>query len=231
MSDGLPNFITPSAIDYLETIPGGQGWVNMVKAYLRLEQLPVPQSVCLFFIFPDCVLTLSQCPLRLPTKSRPAEVGIWMKGRSYDAGRLPFVADTNAYGKSWVAWWTACQPTWRQKKGWPLPTEQGNVTNWGKLTARGQNGMFIVIMSTTWWAASLKPTDDRGMLDEAISDVRWVIEQILAPPPAPSTPNITQGLSPTPGIQEPAPVTATWLMRPDGKRQPKPSRKLLEGMK
>ena len=43
--DGSSNFITPSAIGYWETIPGGQAWVDMVKVYLRLEQLPIQPGV------------------------------------------------------------------------------------------------------------------------------------------------------------------------------------------
>lgn len=56
--DGSSNFITPSVIDYLETIPGGQGWINMVKAYLRLEQLPLKQGVRFLFSFPNHMLIL-----------------------------------------------------------------------------------------------------------------------------------------------------------------------------
>jgi len=48
--DGTSNFVTPSAMDYLETIPGGQGWINMVKAYLRLERFPLHSCGCHFFV-------------------------------------------------------------------------------------------------------------------------------------------------------------------------------------
>ena len=103
--------------------------------------------------------------------------------------------------------------------------------NWGKLGVRGQNGIFIVVMSTTWWAASLKPTDDQAIFDEAVDDVRWVIEQILEPleAPAPGATEAAKDPSPPQGVQEPT-SKATWQTRGDGKRQSKPSRRLLEAL-
>lgn len=39
------SFITSSTINYWETVPGGQRWIDTVKAYLRLEELPMPPGV------------------------------------------------------------------------------------------------------------------------------------------------------------------------------------------
>jgi hypothetical protein len=90
--------------------------------------------------------------------------------------------------------------------------------------------MFVVVMSTTWWAASLKSADDRRLFDEAVADIQWVIEQILGPSPAHTTPGVTQDLSPTPGPQIPPPPVVSWQVRGEGKRRPKPTTKLLEGL-
>ena len=63
--------------------------------------------------------------------------------------------------------------------------------------------------------------------DEAVDDVKWVIEQVVdslvkleasRPPTRVVAPKKSQ--RPDPG--------ATWMTRETGKRQPKPSRKLLE---
>lgn len=152
-----------------------------------------------------------------------------MKTRLYTADRIPHVSDVDVYYKQWIAWWTACQPSWQQNHGWPLPRDQCNGIKWGKLAARGQNGLFVVIMSTTWWAASLKSADDRRLFDEAVDDIRWVIEQILKPLSESNTTNPIQN-PPSPGDQTPAQPTATWMARGEGKRKPKPSRALLEKM-
>ena len=229
--DGPSGFLTSSIIDYWETIQGGQGWVDMIKTYLQLEQQPIPPGVRILVLPPtDLTLILLQCPLRLPTESRPTELSIWVKGRSLSPDRMPFITDTAAYGEGWIAWWIACQPAWRQGKGWPLPKERGDNVKWGKLGARGQNGMFLVVMSTTWWAASLKPTDDRGTFDGAMDDIRWVILQILEPLPATDAQRATQDPTPPPASQKPVSTAATWQTRTDGKRRSKPSRKLLEAL-
>jgi len=86
-------------------------------------------------------------------------------------------------------------------------------------------------MSTTWWAASLKPTDNRDVFDEAVDDIRWVIEQILEPleKPAPVTTEAAKDPSPPQGVQKSIP-TATWQARGDGKCQSKPSLRLRESL-
>jgi hypothetical protein len=40
-------FITPAAIRYLQTVSGGQRWVEMVASYLRFEELPSTNGVCI----------------------------------------------------------------------------------------------------------------------------------------------------------------------------------------
>ena len=85
-------------------------------------------------------------------------------------------------------------------------------------------------MSTAWWAASLQPTDDRGTFEEAVDDLRWVIEGILDPLPVPRTQGAPQSPTPLPGSGKPVSTAATWQARRDGKRQSKPTRKLLESL-
>jgi len=164
---------------------------------------------------------------------------MWMKARLYTTDRIPHVSDTEVYGKQWIEWWRTCQPPWRQAQGWPLPRDEWHdKAKWGKLAARSQNGLFVVIMSTTWWAASLKPADNRRPFDEAVDDVRWVIERMLESLSGSGTTGTIQGPShpqdlqvpPSPGNQVPTGLTATWMAREGGKRQPKPSRALLEKM-
>ena len=44
----VPSFITPAAIQYLQSVSAGQRWVEMITAYLRFEELPVAKAVCIF---------------------------------------------------------------------------------------------------------------------------------------------------------------------------------------
>lgn len=43
--EGSLSFVTMDTIKYWEAIPGGQRWVDMVSAYLRLEHLSVSKTV------------------------------------------------------------------------------------------------------------------------------------------------------------------------------------------
>lgn len=224
--NGTTKFITSSTLDYLGTIPGGQVWAKMVRNYLELEQLPIPKGVRLPSLICDFILTTrAQCPVRIPINSRPGEVGMWIKARSYDARHIPHVPDANMYHTCWLQWWTVCQPAWRKANGWPFLKEGDTGVGWGKLASRGQNGMFVVIMSTTWWAFSIKSPEERHAFEEAVDDVRWVLEELLK---LHSTSNTPDPLPP-PGPPNAPISTATWLTRSAGKRQSKPSYKLTHG--
>ena len=153
---------------------------------------------------------------------RPEETGRWLKTRSYSAQDIPHVSDANAYCKRWLAWWTVCQPAWRTVNGWPFLKEGGADVIWGKLDARGQNGLFVIIVSTTWWASSLNSPEERQAFEEAMDDLRWVLAQLLELHSPSTTPD---PLPPPANPETPAPATS-WLVRPPGKRQPKPSYKL-----
>ena len=46
--DGDAPFITQAALDYLQTIPAGQSWSDMIISYLHLEAFPVVKGVSTF---------------------------------------------------------------------------------------------------------------------------------------------------------------------------------------
>jgi hypothetical protein len=151
-----------------------------------------------------------------------------MKARHYDNDHIPCVLDVDAYCETWTSWWVACQPSWRRGEGWPLPKERAENATWGKLAARGRNGLFLVVMSTTWWAASLKSADQRRLFEGAVDDIRWVIEQQLKTPMVLDAPAV-DGNSPDPSKPDSTTVP-TWLQRDGSKRSAKPSRRLLEAL-
>ena len=147
-------------------------------------------------------------------------------GRLYDPGHLPFVLDVKTYHKSWVLWWTACQPSWCTENGW-LFSREINKADWGKLCVQGQNRLFLMVMSTTWWATSIKSTDTdkQGAFNEAVDDIRWVIEQVLKLSPSNSDTTEDSPLL----LVTPTPLPAvSWLVRPVDKCQSKPSRRMRE---
>jgi hypothetical protein len=150
-----------------------------------------------------------------------------MKKRSYMPEHTPFIADVSSYCDTWMKWWTSCQPAWRREKGWPLPRDNDGTTNWIKVGVRGQNGLFLVVMSTAWWAYSIRSEKEWAGFDEAVDDVEWVIGQVISslkalrkstPPIQPAPPKKSQ--KPNSGVR--------WMDRDANKRQPKLSRKLLD---
>ena len=161
------------------------------------------------------------------TYSRPAEILTWMRvGRLYDPGHLLFVLDVKTYHESWVLWWTACQLSWRTENGWPFSREIDKA-DWGKLCARGQNRLFLVVMSTAWWAISIKSTntDEQGAFNEAVDNVQWVIKQVLKL--SPSNSDATEDSLSLPVTPTPVPAIF-WLICPVDKHQSKPSRRMRE---
>ena len=92
--------------------------------------------------------------------------------------------------------------------------------------ARGQSGLFLVIMSTTWWATSIKSEDDWAEFDAVVDDLKWVIDRITEALPA-HTPSETPD---TPDTPEPVELP-NYLVRGAGKRKTKPTAWILEGMK
>lgn len=151
-----------------------------------------------------------------------------MKNRTYSPDNMPFVSDATSYCDTWRAWWTSFQPAWRRNKGWPLPRETEETTNWFKLGTRGQSGLFLVVMSTAWWAHSVQSEEDEAKLNEAVDDIDWVIHQVIG--------SLQSFKAPTPPKQpdssknpQNSKAGAPWMTRDSEKRQPRPSRKLLEG--
>jgi hypothetical protein len=77
------------------------------------------------------------------------------------------------------------------------------------------------------WAFSAKSEEDWAEFDEAVDDLKWVINQTIdaykaITPPTPPAPTESSEVS------EP-PEGPNWMARTGGKRKAKPSRKILEG--
>ena len=151
-----------------------------------------------------------------------------MKARRYTPNCIPHFSDIPSYRDKWVAWWTSLQPPWRQGRGWPLPRDHPEEAHWLNLGVHGRSGLFLVIISTAFWATSIQSVDDWVEFDRAVDDIAWVINQILGavekllPIAQPMPPN-----TPPDASQEQAPSKGgEWMIRETGKRTVKPSRKM-----
>jgi hypothetical protein len=81
------------------------------------------------------------------------------------------------FGVEWHKWWRFIQPGWRTDETRVLP----DAADWAALASGGPNGLFLVIMSLSWWARADKiqsnKVSDKFML--AVDEVHWVMTEIL----------------------------------------------------
>jgi len=192
-----PKFVTSEVITHLSSITNIDGWSDLIQIYLKFEATSPPRSVSLI-CFLCCVQPLI-CILqvtRLPAKGRPLEVGAWLK----DPTNLHVsIADTTAYVKAWIGWWTACQLTGRATVSWPFVCEPLDSTQWVRLLNGGRNGIFLFVMALSWWAASPDWAASSPSLTEAVADVKWVLRQLVDTLTAPPAPALTTGVALTGG--------------------------------
>ena len=160
--------------------------------------------------------------LRLPSRPRPAEVGSWLKGRKHSKNAMPVIDDICGYRDNWIDWWTASQPKWRSTGSWPFPMDDENNESWDDFPARGQNGIFLVIMAISWWARAVESTKDFMQFEEVVDNIHWVIRQL------------THAHSSSSASDKPRPpVSASWthtFSRGNGKRTVKPSQRVRDLM-
>ncbi|KAG6825878.1 hypothetical protein H0H92_002020 [Tricholoma furcatifolium] len=118
----------------------------------------------------------------LPTKSRPEEIGWWMK-RKRMFTNIPKVCSTE-YSISFGAWWREIQPRWRTENDADGNTLTRNVplgAHWDKMPLGGHNGMFLVILALAFWALAPDAAATQEAFDGAVDDVAWTFKA-MGPP-------------------------------------------------
>ena len=172
-----PKFITPGVLAHLTGVTGIEGWSDLVQTYLEFENASPSKSVSLIII---CVgiltILIALKTTRLPHKQRPDEVGAWLKNPT---GSHPVISNSAAYTESWKAWWIECQPQGRVVAPWPPPREPLAATQWGRLTNGGKYGVFLFVMSLSWWVGSSDLAPRSPELAAVISDLEWVLRQLI----------------------------------------------------
>jgi hypothetical protein len=79
-----------------------------------------------------------------------------------------------------MQWWVKMQPSWRG--GESLVKTLPEDADWEPVNRGGSNGLSVVIMALSWWVAATKNGGDGsdGKLHTAISDMTWVLSQLIA---------------------------------------------------
>ena len=115
-------------------------------------------------------------------RPRPGELGRWFKlGRRLGTpNHLPQLGSVEDFEDSWVQWWSASQPKWRDTRHWPFAREDAvEQRDWSVLSGGGKNGLFLVVVSLGWWIHKRDPSKD-SKVDDAIADVAWVIDNLVS---------------------------------------------------
>ncbi|KAJ7027745.1 hypothetical protein C8F04DRAFT_1266695 [Mycena alexandri] len=112
----------------------------------------------------------------LATKGRPAEVGWWIQ-RARRA--TPMIKSAHVFATSWISWWIELNPKWRGAAGSDKMLRTEGQSGWDglKATATGVNGLLSVLMCLKWWKDAID--DEEGDWAIAVSDVTWVLRQLL----------------------------------------------------
>lgn len=105
-------------------------------------------------------------------KKSPGECMTWQLHGS-DPTKLPALDSVVGYATQWIKWWKTLQPSWRSTAGWPLAPEVAGT--WKHLAAGGEGGVFLLIMSMTWWAKAITRESEKLVFTQACVDVSWVL--------------------------------------------------------
>lgn len=117
----------------------------------------------------------------MPTSPRPEEVGWWFRigRRLFGRKNIPEIKSIPVFEDLWMRWWSAAQPEWRNTNSWPFSRDEAAVHDWGTLLLGGKDSLFLVVTSLGWWIHARDPAAD-SKVDDAISDVSWVIKQLVS---------------------------------------------------
>ena len=172
-ADRYPKFITTAILTHLSGDTNVEGWSDTVQMYLKFENASPSKSVSgpsVPSLFP---LLITMQTTRLPQKQRPTEVDSWLKD---SAGPHPVISDTATYAGTWTSWWIECQPPDHPTTSWPLPRKPLSPAQWGKLMKGGKYGMFLFLMSLSWWVKSSELV--QADFIAAMEDFHWVLQQL-----------------------------------------------------
>jgi hypothetical protein len=105
-------------------------------------------------------------------------VGGWQK-RARKFSNIPTIKVGEFVG-AFREWWKALQPPNRDmSSGWPPPRDLSDDTDWSSLSHTGRNGVFLVMMSLSWWAHHATSPALVAEFDNVVEDVNWAFTTIV----------------------------------------------------
>jgi len=83
------------------------------------------------------------------------------------------------YGPSFIAWWSALQPSWRVSDSSAVLSKNvpANET-WAALGKGGSAGLYVVIMALSWWINAVGADAEGSGIWVIVEDFTWVLQQV-----------------------------------------------------
>ncbi|KAJ7120486.1 hypothetical protein C8R43DRAFT_1136871 [Mycena crocata] len=175
---GIPKWAADARVTLLAG-GGGEAWLEVVELWWRYE-----------------VAANFEGPKRgAGTAVRPDEVSGWIN-RARSGGPHPAISDVYSFVTRWWKWWETINPVWRKRTGTPVRLEQCGDGDWSSLAHTGPNGLLNALICLRWWRDALRGNLDVQGWEEAVGDVRWVLQRVV--PPAANEangaqPNVSEG--------------------------------------
>jgi hypothetical protein len=89
------------------------------------------------------------------------------------------ITDIQQFQEKWIIWWASCQAKWRVTEKWPYPHEDADGKDWARLNITGPSGLFAIVVSTSWWAASVESDSQGEVFSAAVKDLHWAINSLI----------------------------------------------------
>ncbi len=104
-------------------------------------------------------------------------MGKWVKRHIHKKHELVTVVPAN-FGPRFSAWWAALQPSWRLQDGDIFSKVPPKDETWSIVGKGGSAGLYIVIMTLSWWINSLDHDDMALSAWQIVADITWVLQQV-----------------------------------------------------
>jgi len=102
---------------------------------------------------------------------------MWIK-RHLRKKHEPVVVIPDNYGSHFTAWWNNIQPQWRLQPDGSYSTACPADENWSALRKGGSSGLYLVVVSLSWWIAAVTQSGGDSAVWILVDDFIWVLQQI-----------------------------------------------------